>query len=308
MSIRSVPDAPPVVIALSRTVLADISAGAAAHRRVDLGRRLDSVADVAILGVDLLDPRAGDRADTPTDPAAETIAEPTAEPTALPHLDPSIAAIILSRFTSRVGLVVAAAPQRDHPYNLARRIATLDHATAGRIGLAVAITDPAATPGSPWTDAAPADAAADAVVALRELWRSFPADAVIADRRSGVFTESERIVAVDHRGAFDITGPLQVPSGPQLWPPVIAWGSAAPQSISTVADLVVAPGDPAFSVHQPTTAEHLHDLLDTLPPRPRATSATLRGRLGLPVPTPPATGRAVFAAPASTRTGVATHG
>ena len=278
MSAPPVSGPPLVLIALTRPLLAEVLGPHRPQEPTELGRRLDAVAHAVILGSDLLDP-----------PAARAVAGP--------GLDPSIAAITLAAHTRSVGLVIAAATHRDHPYNLARRVAGVDHATRGRAGLAVAERDPTATAGNPWAreDAA---GAADAVTAIRELWRSFPADTIVADRDSGVFAESERIVAIDHRGAYDIAGPFQVPTSPQVWPPVFVSVLAARELVS-VADIVVPSGANSASrivVYRPDDARELDELLSVLPAVDRSPNepATLRAVLGLPVPGPAAAGRVVF--------------
>ena len=47
----------------------------------------------------------------------------------------TVRGVLLAPHTRRVGLVVAASPQRDHPFNMARRLASLDRFSAGRAGL-----------------------------------------------------------------------------------------------------------------------------------------------------------------------------
>ncbi|MCS3880489.1 LLM class flavin-dependent oxidoreductase [Gordonia amarae] len=266
---------PLVLIALPRPLLAEVLRPGYPQAPADLGRRLDAVAHAVILGSDLLEPN------TVTDTAG---------------LDPSVAAITLAAHTRRTGLVIAAAAHRDHPYNLARRVAGVDHATNGRAGLAIAEADPAATPGNPWTRG-DSPVAPDAVTAIRELWRSFPADAIIADRDSGVFAESERIVAIDHRGAYDITGPFQVPTSPQVWPPVFVSGLATKELVR-VADVVVPvdAGDAGVVVYRPADALELDELLTVLPAVPEGRSATLRSAFGLAAPAAHPAGRAVFPA------------
>ncbi|MFT4043510.1 MAG: LLM class flavin-dependent oxidoreductase [Gordonia sp. (in: high G+C Gram-positive bacteria)] len=292
---------PIVLIALSRSTTADLVASSRAEL-TSLGRQLDHRAHAVIIGSDLVG----------------SISAPNHTPAAT-GIDPTIAAITLAQYIYRAGLIVAAAPQRDHPYNLARRLASLDHATRGRIGLAIATTDPAAPDGSPWTTASPDIAAADAVVAIRDLWRSFPVDAIVADHQTGVFSHSERIVAIDHRGAFDITGPLQVPTSPQLLPPVLAWRASASAAttdttvLTEVADLIVDESDERFRVYTPRSVSELRDLLAEIPGLDEHPDHgdTLRERLGLPDAAPLAAGagRPVFTAPsdADSHEGVSAH-
>ncbi|GAA4385157.1 hypothetical protein GCM10023147_06630 [Tsukamurella soli] len=215
-------------------------------------------------------------------------------------IDPTVAAITLAHHTVDLGLIVAASPQRDHPYNLARRLATIDHASGGRAGVLLVPRDPHASPGSPWTRAAPDEAAADAARVLRELWRSFPVDAIVADRATGVFAESHRIVAIDHRGAFDVDGPFQVPWSPQIWPPVLAWNDGPDgAALAAVADVVVRPGEGRFVLHRVNDPESLRRLVRDAPATGEPSGRSLRARLGLSTVEPPTGGRRVFRDPAA---------
>ncbi|MFC9766509.1 LLM class flavin-dependent oxidoreductase [Rhodococcus jostii] len=121
-------------------------------------------------------------------------------------IDATVAATVLARHTTSVGLVVAGAPVRDHPFNLARRLGSLDHGSHGRVGWLIG-------PG-------PVDAAVDAVSVVRKLWESWPGDSIVDDAERGIFAESERIVYIDHVGTFSVSGPLNVPEPPQRKPPV----------------------------------------------------------------------------------------
>jgi alkanesulfonate monooxygenase SsuD/methylene tetrahydromethanopterin reductase-like flavin-dependent oxidoreductase (luciferase family) len=275
---------PLVLVALSRPTLADLLDPGRATELPHISDQLDSTADALILGSDLV---------LETEPSTSV---------APAGIDPTIAAITLAHHTHRVGLIVAAAPHRDHPYNLARRLASIDHASAGRAGLFIGSIDRQATAGSPWTQADPVAAAADAVVALRALWRSFPVDVIIADRDTGVFAESHRILAIDHRGAFDIDGPLQVPWSPQIWPPVLAWSDGAGGSaLEQVADVVVGPSSAELTLHAVRDLAELRELLSAAPKlTPSAEDRfPLRARFGLAPADPPAGGRAAFPDPSN---------
>lgn len=142
----------------------------------------------------------------------------------------------LAGATKHGRFLVAAAPQRDHPYNLARRIASLAHLSNGRSGLLIGIRDAYAPEGPKdapaWGGAglgggAPLDArtAYDAAVAVRALEQSWPHDSIIGNRDTGILVEANRIVRVDIDNTFSIAGPLNVPA-PATGPSVIAWYAA----------------------------------------------------------------------------------
>ncbi|GGD89358.1 LLM class flavin-dependent oxidoreductase [Caballeronia grimmiae] len=171
------------------------------HGAGDLGRALDaSGADYAVLG--------GER----------DREVPLASPS------PTVTGALLASHTVRVGWVVAASPQRDHPFNIARRTASLDHFSAGRAGWLALRRDRAAELGlgekSVWTHA-PADAStlADAVLAVRKLWRSWPRESLDADH--AVALEAPVRIA-GHEGVFPTRGPLNSPTTPQ-GEPVVFW-------------------------------------------------------------------------------------
>jgi len=272
---------PVVWLALTRAVLAELLAPGRRDTLERVATGLDRGVDAVVLGADV-GTRHGDQQHAP-------------------GIDPSIAAIALAHRTARVGVVVAASPRRDHPYNVARRLASIDHASAGRAGLLVGVDDAAAAPGSPWTAAGADVAAADAVTAVRELWRSFPVDTIVADQDRGVFAESHRILAVDHTGpAYSVSGPLQVPWSPQVWPPVVAWRSTGEGSpLAAVVDLLLD-DDPSDGIHRPGDVAELSAWLDAAPPVTGRTT-TLRSRLGLAPARPPTTGRPAFDRPAEGR-------
>lgn len=134
--------------------------------------------------------------------------------------------------------LITATPQRDHPYNIARRVASLAHLSKGRSGLLIGARDPYAPHGA--GGGAPAVAgstlgqdlpltaqtAHDAAIAVRALEQSWPYDTIVGDRETGILVESNRIVRVDINNAFSIAGPLNIPE-PPFGPSVLAWHAAS---------------------------------------------------------------------------------
>lgn len=152
-------------------------------------------------------------------------------------LDSSVAGAAFATDAPETPFLVVAAPHRDHPYNLARRVASLDHLSAGRAGVLLGERDRFAPAGDPGREAwggarlshgAPLEPATtrDAAVVLQELWQSWPADTIVGDRESRIYAEADRIVHIDHRGVFEVAGPLNVPSTPQ-GSPVLVWYAAS---------------------------------------------------------------------------------
>ena len=171
-------------------------------------------------------------------------------------VESTVAAAALAARVPHLGWLAAAAMHRDHPYNLARRVASADHLSGGRSGLVLGLRDgyaPAGRDGDTvWggarlTEGAPISlhTARDAAAALRELWQSWPQESIVADRASRIYSRGDQIVRIGHRGVFDIDGPLTVPTTPQR-SPVLAWRATTSEEAATardVADLLIWPAD-----------------------------------------------------------------
>lgn len=211
-------------------------------------------------------------------------------------VDPTIAATVLSQREPSLQIVVAASAHRDHPYNLARRVASVDHVSGGRAGVLLGVRDQLAPGDSAWggaglTAGAPLDAAtaADAAAALAALWQSWPVDSIVADVERGVFVQAEQIRHVDHRGAFDIDGPLNVPTTPQGAPVLFGLASSVSeaQAFAPVVDVLVLDGvDPADVPSGPSVLVLGVDVVrpSALVDRVVRDGDTLRARLGLRAP------------------------
>lgn len=185
-----------------------------------------------VLGIDRIDG---------SEPAAVTLAS-------------SAAGATLAGATENGRFLIAAAPQRDHPYNLARRVASLAHLSGGRSGLLVGIRDAYAPEGPKdapaWGGAGlgggaqlNAKTAYDTAVAVRALEQSWPHDTIIGDLESGILVQSDRIMHVDIANSFSIAGPLNAPE-PQTGASVIAWygltkADAPPAGDNNPIDLVL---------------------------------------------------------------------
>ena len=137
-----------------------------------------------------------------------------------PTVEPTVAATFLTASTDTARVVAPVDLRRDHPYNLARRSASAGLLSSGRTGIVFGDHPDVH----------------DAVSAERALERSWPHDAVIADRGSGVFVQSDRITRVDAAGVYSIAGPLTVPE-PASGASVIVWAGTEPAPSN--ADLVV---------------------------------------------------------------------
>lgn len=145
------------------------------------------------------------------------------------EIESTIAAAWLSATVS-VPLVMAASVHDNDPYNLARRVLSINRSHSNRTALLLdageldLLTDSVhdlldahgAVP-------APAQLWTEYVQLLRDLWRSFPLDAITPDQESGIFAEPGVLKPVNHTsGAYQVAGPLNAPLDENVIPDIYA--------------------------------------------------------------------------------------
>jgi alkanesulfonate monooxygenase SsuD/methylene tetrahydromethanopterin reductase-like flavin-dependent oxidoreductase (luciferase family) len=129
------------------------------------------------------------------------------EPTTL------VAALVTK--VEHIGFISSASTVDHAPYNLARRFASVDNSSGGRIGWNVV--------------AKSADAARDVeyVGLVKALWDSWEDDAFIYDKKAARFFQPEKMHVLNHEGPnFSVRGPLNVNRSPQGRPIISAVLSA----------------------------------------------------------------------------------
>lgn len=160
--------------------------------------------------------------------------------------DPVAVLSALSAVTGRIGLIGTSSTTYNDPFTVARQFATLDHLSNGRAGWNVVTTAiPAAAQNygsARLPDHEDRYARGEEFVdVVKALWDGWDADAVVADRESGRWTDGTRIHRIDHHGDFfDVAGPLTIPRSPQGQIPLAQAGSS-PTGMklgARVADLV----------------------------------------------------------------------
>jgi len=134
--------------------------------------------------------------------------------------------------TSRIGLIATASTTYTEPFNLARQLASLDHASNGRIGWNIVTTFSIPATRNFGNSVRPShaeryDKGEEFVQVANALWDSWSDDAVVDDPVSGIFARKECIHAIDHKGAnFQVAGPLNIPRCPQGRPVLVQAGSS----------------------------------------------------------------------------------
>lgn len=219
-----------------------------------------------------------------------------------PYLDPLFAAQHLLTRLPRAAALISTSPDVEHPFNYARRTLTVDHYSAGRLGIVLGSRDrrtPRKAGDVPWagTPAGPG-LAAEFITVLRRLWNSWPRESIIADGENGIFADSSQIVSINHEGAYDVAGPLNTPSSIQGEPP-LGWHITAPaeREAAAEAELLIteAGGEHRMEIRRAdgtaavatlisiTSPEELLAAAEGLSSEPPAVPqrGTLRERLGL---------------------------
>jgi FMN-dependent oxidoreductase (nitrilotriacetate monooxygenase family) len=137
--------------------------------------------------------------------------------------------------TERLGLVGTGSTTYNQPYDLARRFATLDHLSRGRVGWnAVTTANPATAEmfgGSgldKHPDAVVRYARADEFIdVVTQLWASWEDGALVGDKANGTFARPDLVHEIEYTGKFfSVRGPLPFPGGPQGRPVIFHAGSS----------------------------------------------------------------------------------
>jgi alkanesulfonate monooxygenase len=140
----------------------------------------------------------------------------------------------LSAVTERMGFIATASTTYNEPYNMARKLASLDHITEGRLGWNVVTS---------WSEAEALNFGRDKhmehasryrraeeyVDLVFDLWDSWEDDAFIRDKASGQYFDPAKLHTPHHRGEhFTVRGPLNVARPIQGYPVIAQAGSSGP--------------------------------------------------------------------------------
>ncbi|NUH38765.1 NtaA/DmoA family FMN-dependent monooxygenase [Streptomyces samsunensis] len=150
-----------------------------------------------------------------------------------PLLDPVTVIPAMAAVTRHLGFAVTVSTTYEHPYPHARRFASLDHLTGGRIGWNVVtsyLPNAARNFGlseMPGHTARYARAEEFLEVSYK-LWEgSWLDDAVLYDKENTVYADPAKVRRIDHHGQlFDVQGPSLVPPSPQRTPVIYQAGAS----------------------------------------------------------------------------------
>jgi len=166
-------------------------------------------------------------------------------------MEPTIVLATVAAATTHIGLIATASTTYNEPYNIARRFATLDHASGGRTGWnAVTTADAAASRNfglhGVLEHKARYDRAKEFAEVVHALWDSWEDDAFVGDKASARFVDTSKVHPINHRGQYySVDGPLNVPRSPQGRPVTVQAGGS-----SDGRDLAAAQAEAVFTLAQ----------------------------------------------------------
>ncbi|SDR24233.1 FMN-dependent oxidoreductase, nitrilotriacetate monooxygenase family [Thermostaphylospora chromogena] len=150
---------------------------------------------------------------------------------ALGGLEPLTLLSALAVVTERIGLIATVSTTYNEPFHVARKFASLDHISGGRAGWNI-VTSAGEAEARNFGIERPAHTeryarAAEFVDVVTKLWDSWEDGAILRERHTGVYADTDRIHPVDHAGTyFRVRGPLNAPRPPQGHPVLVQAGSS----------------------------------------------------------------------------------
>ncbi len=151
----------------------------------------------------------------------------------LNRLEPMTLLAALAVSTTHLGLVATMTTSYNDPFNVARRLASLELISGGRSGWNVVTSGDAGTAANFSRDEhfdydTRYGRGLEFVRVCQGLWDSYEADAFTRDRSSRKFLDSSRQHALNHKGEyFQVAGPLNIARSPQGQPVILQGGAYA---------------------------------------------------------------------------------
>ncbi|MEK5397189.1 NtaA/DmoA family FMN-dependent monooxygenase [Paenibacillus sp. FSL K6-2859] len=160
--------------------------------------------------------------------------------------DPALFFAAIARETKRIGLVTTISTTFNPPYVVARQLQSLHWLSNGRAGWNIVTSIEGADNFSDSPMPSPEERYAKAkefTDVVCKLWESFPDEAIVIDRQSGMFSDKDKVTAINHSGEFfSVKGPLTLPAHRSGTPPLFQAGASdiGRNFASSVADTIFA--------------------------------------------------------------------
>nr|WP_259339674.1 NtaA/DmoA family FMN-dependent monooxygenase [Staphylococcus succinus] len=140
----------------------------------------------------------------------------------------------ISQKTQYIGLIATISSTFYDPYNVARLLGSLDHISHGRVGMNIVTSQLDIEGQNHSLEKLPDlseryDRADEFVSVLKQLWKSFDSKALIHDRTTGQGIDFSFVKEINHQGKhFQVKGPINLPSSPQVFPVLCQAGTSLP--------------------------------------------------------------------------------
>ena len=123
-----------------------------------------------------------------------------------PTMDPITLLGAIAGATEHLGLAATVSTGPHHPYSVVRQLSTLDYMSGGRVGWNIVTGHLRGEHRAYGLTELPHDARYDRAEEYMDvcyaLWNSVGADAIIADKATGIFADPDKIAKVEHNGEF----------------------------------------------------------------------------------------------------------
>src|ERR1700710_1323420 len=125
----------------------------------------------------------------------------------VPRQEPTVVASLMAAVTTRMGIVPTLSTFAYHPYLTARIVGTLDQVSDGRAGWNM-VTGSSDFSGQNFgLDQLPEhdtryEMAAEYIEVVTQLWSSWDPGAIVANRKTGVLIDPEKVHTIDYQGKY----------------------------------------------------------------------------------------------------------
>jgi FMN-dependent oxidoreductase (nitrilotriacetate monooxygenase family) len=144
--------------------------------------------------------------------------------------DPLVLMPALAVVTRHIGLIGTASTTYNDPYNIARKLANIDHLSGGRVGWNLVTSLGGGENFNLDAHVLHADRyerAEEFYDVVTGLWDSYENGAFVQDKASGRFLDTSKLHVLDHHGKhFQVRGPLNAPRPVQGYPVIAQAGSS----------------------------------------------------------------------------------
>jgi len=156
------------------------------------------------------------------------------------RLEPTVLLTAVALATERIGVISTLSTSYNEPFNLARRVGSMDFISGGRAAWNLVTNAGDAAAQNFGLSGAKLhveryERAAEFAEVVIKLWDSWEDDAIIGDYKSGRYAHNEKVHEINHVGKhFSVKGPLNLPRSPQGRPVIVqAGGSEGGKSVGS---------------------------------------------------------------------------